>query len=72
VPGGPVQRAGQPGPAVKLGVRAAGLGPVAGRRGQVAAQGTALLVVLQPPGQPGPVPEQRLVRDLNAAVPGRH
>ena len=73
---GPVDGGVEPHAAVQIGLRAAALVPVQRGRGQVRPQPAALLVLVEPVGQPGPVVEQGLVghldgRGLDCDQPGR-
>jgi hypothetical protein len=65
---GPVQGAGQPSPPVQLPRLPAGLVPLPRRRDEVALQGSALDILLQPAVQPGPLPQQRLVGHLHGVL----
>ncbi|WRL62961.1 hypothetical protein U6N30_24360 [Blastococcus brunescens] len=62
--GGPVERGGEPGAPVQLVVRPAGRLPVEGSRGHVPADRPSGSVVLQPPREPWPLGEERLVGHL--------
>ena len=69
--GGPVERRGEPGPAVELGGVAHRVAPLAGGADQVMVEAPSLGVLLEPAAQARPLAKQRLVRDLDRALVDR-
>ena len=65
---GPIEGRGQPRPAEELGGLAATGSPVPRRLAELLSDLPSLLILLQPPPQPRPLPQQGLVRDLDRSL----